>query len=153
MKISPIFEDLQNIWYHGSNNRFDTFDNVNNRTYKEIDIPSWYFTKNKEYAKSYGKYLYTVKLLIKNTFDTSNPKHMKIFVAQLKEFGYDNEKINDILGNEFVNDLPYWTNNDSIYIAAANGFDSILVQEELETDVPAVSVFKNEKIQILNITS
>ena len=152
MKILPIFENSQEVWYHGTNDKFDVFSNVNNRTYREIDIPSWYFTKNKDYAKSYGKYLYTVKLLITNTFDTSNSKHMNIFINQLKEWGYDKEKISDILSDEFVNGLPYWTNNDVIYTAAAHGFDSILVQEELDKDVPAVSVFDSKKIKILNIT-
>jgi len=151
MKILPIFESINNVWYHGSDNKFDAFENVNNRTYKEIDVPSWFFTKNKEYAKTYGKYLYIVKLTVTNTFDTTNQKHMDIFVNQLKEWDYSDEKINDILTDEFVNGLPYWTNNDAIYTAAANGFDSILVQEELVKDIAAISVFDNTKIHILKV--
>jgi len=152
MKIGLIFENvINNVWYHGTNDKFNVFNNVNNRTYKEIDVPSWYFTKNIEYAKAYGKYLYTVKLTVTNTFDTSTSNHMKIFVNQLKEWNYSNEAISDILGDEFVDGLPYWTNNDAIYAAAANGFDSILVQEELDKDIPAISVFDNTKIHILNI--
>ncbi len=152
MKIGLIFENIINdVWYHGANDKFDVFNNINNRTYKEIDIPSWYFTKNIEYAKSYGKYLYTVKLTVSNVFDTSTSNHMNIFVNQLKEWNYSNEVISDILGDEFVNGLPYWTNNDAIYTAAANGFDSILVQEELDKDIPAISVFDNTKINILGV--
>lgn len=143
--------DNKDIWYHGSNNMHNEFSNIDNRTYKEIDVPSWFFTKDIEYAKSYGKYLYIVKLFIKKTFDTRNDKHMNIFINQLREWNYSNEKIDEILSDEFVNNLPYWTCNDAIYIAAMYGFDSIYIQEELNRDVLAVSVFDTNKIKILNV--
>lgn len=146
-----IYESLDNVWYHGSNNRFNEFENSNNRTYKEIDVPSWFFTKDLTYAKSYGKYIYTVKLLIQNIFDTNNQNHMGMFINQLKEWNYSSKKIDEILSDEFVDGLPYWTCNDAIYVAAMNKFDSIHVQEELERDVLAVSVFDNTKIKILSI--
>ena len=63
------------IWYHGSNNKFNMFDLVNNKTYMEIDLPVWFFTKDLDYAKTYGKYIYKVKLNIHNT--TSRPFSME----------------------------------------------------------------------------
>ncbi len=138
-----------NVWYHGSNSKFDNFDNIDNRTYREIDVPSWYFTKDIEYAKSYGKYLYVVELNIKKIFDTTNKSHFKIFLRGLNEWGYSAEKIEEILSDEFVNGLPYWTCNDAIYIAAMNGFDAISVEEELARSVLGVAVFDATKIKIL----
>lgn len=58
------------VYYHGSNNKFDEFSLNNNKTYKEFDLPTWHFTKDVNYAKTYGKYLYTVNLNIKKTFNT-----------------------------------------------------------------------------------
>lgn len=59
------------IWFHGSNNKFDIFDLINNKTYKEIDLPVWFFTKDLNYAKTYGKYIYEVKLNIYNTSENA----------------------------------------------------------------------------------
>ena len=139
------------IWYHGSNNKFYEFTNKDNKTYQEIDIPSWFFTKDLEYAKSYGKYLYIVSLDIKNTFNTENKEHFNIFINQLKDWNYKVEEINDIIDTEFNNGLPYWTCNDAIYTAASNGFDSIFIQEELDKEVLSISVFDSSLIKILSI--
>lgn len=141
----------EEIWYHGSNNKFDEFTNKNNKTYQEIDIPSWFFTKDLEYAKSYGKYLYQVTLDIKNTFNTENEDHFNLFINQLKEWNYSIDDINNIIDSEFYNGLPYWTCNDAIYTAASNGFDSIFVQEELDKEVLSISVFNSSLIKILKI--
>jgi hypothetical protein len=150
--LREALEPGGDIWYHGSNSKFDEFNLVDNRTYKEIDVPSWYFTKDETYAKSYGKYLYEVRLNIKKTFDTRDEQHMQVFINQLKEWGYNDDKIGDILSDEFVNELPYWTCNDAIYTAAAHGFDSIFVEEELEKSVIGISVFDAANIEILNVT-
>ena len=140
-----------NIYYHGSNSKFEKFDLTNNKTYKEFDVPSWFFTKDIEYAKSYGKFLYTVKLNIKNTFDTSNPAHYKLFINQLKEWGNKKSDIERILDEQFYNGIPYWTCGDAFYTAKAHGFDSILIQEELEREVLSVAVFNTDDIEVVSI--
>lgn len=140
---------LNDIWYHGSNNKFDMFDLVNNKTYMEIDLPVWFFTKDLDYAKTYGKYIYKVKLNIHNTFDTSNKKHFNLFIGYLKNDGKTNEEIDEILDEQFYNELPYWTCDDAYYCAVSNGFDSILIAEELERDVESIGVFNKDNIQII----
>lgn len=142
---------LANVYYHGSNSKFEKFDQINNKTYQEFDVPSWFFTKNIEYAKSYGDFLYIVKLNIKNTFDTSNPKHYKIFIDQLKEWNNNESDIDNILDEQFYNGIPYWTCGDAFYTAKSHGFDSILIQEELASEILSVAVFNPDDIEILKI--
>lgn len=84
MKHLILFENYSDdVWYHGSNNQFDVFDLTGNKTYREIDLPVWFFTKDPDYARTYGKYVYTVKLDIHNTFDTSNKDHFDLFIHYL----------------------------------------------------------------------
>ena len=141
------------IWYHGSNNKFDMFDLVNNKTYMEIDLPVWFFTKDLDYAKTYGKYIYKVKLNIHNTFDTSNKNHFDLFIDYLKNDDKTNEEINDILDEQFYKELPYWTCDDAYYCAISNGFDSILIAEELERDVESIGVFNKDNIKIIQFVN
>jgi hypothetical protein len=145
-----IKESIDNIWYHGSNNKFNTFDLINNKMYKEIDLPVWFFTKNLSYAKTYGKYIYKVRLNVNNTFDTSINKHFNLFLNYLKEEGKNEIEIDTILDEQFYKELPYWTCEDAFYCAFSNGFDSILIAEELESDVESIGVFDKDKIQIIN---
>lgn len=145
-----LIENYSNdIWYHGSNNKFNMFDLVNNKTYREIDLPVWFFTKDLDYAKTYGKYIYKVKLNIHNTFDTSNKKHFDLFIDYLKNDGKSIGEIDEILDEQFYNELPYWTCEDAYYCAVSNGFDSILIAEELEKDVESIGVFNKETINII----
>jgi hypothetical protein len=138
-----------NVWYHGSNNKFDMFDLVNNKTYKEIDLPVWFFTKDLNYAKTYGKFIYKVKLNIYNIFDTSNKEHFNMFIEYLKTDGKTSEEIDNILDEQFFKELPYWTCDDAYYCAISNGFDSILIAEELEHDVESIGVFNKDNIKII----
>lgn len=146
-----FFEDMGNLYYHGSNYKFEKFELTNNKTYKEFDIPSWFFTKDIEYAKSYGNFLYTVKLNLKNIFDTSNPEHYKLFIKQLREFGNKKKDIEKILDEQFYDGIPYWTCEDAFYTAKSNGFDSILIQEELDREVLSIAVFDSDNIDVLKI--
>lgn len=143
--------EVEDIYYHASNSKFQNFALINNKTYKEFDIPSWFFTKDIDYAKSYGRYLYSVKLNVKNTFDVSKKGHYDLFINGLKEFGYGKNKINEVLDEQFYNGLPYWTCDDAFYVAKANGFDSILIQEELDKEVLSVAVFDVENIEIIKV--
>lgn len=143
--------DSGDVYYHGSNNRFDEFSLNNNKTYKEFDLPTWHFTKDVNYAKTYGKYLYTVNLNIQKTFNTEDKNHYKLYLNYLKEQGYSKNKIDNILDEQFYNNLPYWTNEDAYYCALSNGFDSILIQEELVGEVLSIAVFDVNQIKILNI--
>lgn len=139
------------MYYHGSNNRFDEFSLNNNKTYKEFDLPTWHFTKDINYAKTYGKWLYTVNLNINKTFNTEDKNHYKLYLNYLKEQGYTQDKIENILDEQFYNNLPYWTNEDAYYCALSNGFDSILIQEELVGEVLSIAVFDVNQIKMLNI--
>lgn len=139
------------VYYHGSNNRFDEFSLNNNKTYKEFDLPTWHFTKDINYAKTYGKWLYTVNLNINKTFNTEDKNHYKLYLNYLKEQGYTQDKIENILDEQFYNNLPYWTNEDAYYCALSNGFDSILIQEELVGEVLSIAVFDVNQIKMLNI--
>ena len=142
-----ISEKIKNldIWYHGSNNKFDIFDLVDNKTYKEINLPVWFFTKDLNYAKTYGKFIYEVKL------DTSNKEHFNLFIDYLKQDGKSDDEIDTILDEQFFKELPYWTCDDSYYCAISNGFDSILIAEKLENDVESIGVFNKDNIKIVSI--
>lgn len=152
IKEEFLKEDNNDLYYHGSNNRFNEFSLKNNTTYREIDLPTWHFTKDINYAKTYGKYLYTVNLDIKKTFNTENESHYNLYINYLKEQGYSNDKIENIIEEQFYRNLPYWTNEEAYYCAAINGFDSILIQEELEDEVLSIAVFDIDQIQILKIS-
>jgi hypothetical protein len=128
---------------------FKNFGLNNNKMYKEYDLPTWYFTKDLNYAKSYGSVLYSVKLNINNTFDTSNKKHYDMFIAYLEEDGKTEDEISDILDEQFYKELPYWTCADAYYCAISNNFDSIVIAEELEKEVESIAVFDSSVIQIL----
>jgi len=145
-----LLESLNNdtLFYHGSNEKFLNFDIINNKTYKEFDIPVWFFTEDKEYAKSYGKFLYVVKLHNKKLFDTSNSKDFALFKNQVEEFEHD---LDEILDEQFFNGLPYWTCEDAYYAAISNGYDSILLQEELEKEILSIGIFNKEDIEILKV--
>jgi hypothetical protein len=141
-----------NIWFHGSNNKFDEFDlTSNNKTYREIDLPVWFFTKDLDYAKTYGKYIYQVKLNVHNTFDTSDKAHYNLFLQYLNETGKTDDEIDNILDEQFYGELPYWTCDDAYYCAISNGFDSILLAEELERSVESIGIFDKDDVEILKI--
>ena len=144
-----VNENDNNIRYHGSNNQFSAFELYDNKTYREFDLPVWFFTKDLNYAKTYGRYIYKVNLNIHNTFDTSNKNHFKLFIEYLKQENKSEEEIDDILDEQFFKELPYWTCEDAYYCAVENNFDSILIAEELEREVESVGVFDKEKIQII----
>lgn len=139
-----------NIYYHGSKYKFDEFKMIDNKTYQDFDVPSWFFTENKEYAKTYGNYLYSVRLHVNNIFDLTEPEHYEIFMNQLKEWYNTEEEIDAVL-DQFSHGLPYWTCGDAFYIAKMFNFDSILIQEELERDVESVAVFDVENIEIVSV--
>ena len=150
MKHLILFENYSDdVWYHGSNNQFDVFDLTSNKTYQEIDLPVWFFTKDLDYARTYGKYIYTVKLDIHNTFDTSNKDHFDLFIRYLQEEGKSKSEIDEILDEQFYKGLPYWTCEDAYYCAVSNGFDSILIAEELEREIESIGVFNRNYITIL----
>lgn len=149
--LEHIKKKNDNIYYHGSKKSFTSFGLNNNKTYFEIGLPVWFFTKNIKYAKTYGPFIYTVKLDIVNTFDTSRDDHFNIFMSYLREEGKSEEEIEEILDEQFYKDLPYWTNEDAYYCAVSNGFDSILIAEELENEVESIGVFELDDIEILNV--
>ena len=158
-KIDPSFRIKENffnsneIYYHGSNNKFNEFELFNNKAYKEFDIPVWYFTKDLDYAKTYGKYIYEVKLKINKTFNTLISEHYDLFLNYLKQENVSDSEIDSIFDEQFYKDLPYWTCEDAYYCAKYNKFDSILIQEELDSEVHSIGVFDKENIEIVNVIS
>lgn len=150
MRHLILFENYSDdVWYHGSHNKFDVFDLTNNKTYREIDLPVWFFTKDLDYAKTYGKYVYTVKLDIHNTFDTSLKEHFDLFIEYLHREGKSESEIDEILDEQFHKGLPYWTCEDAYYCAVSNGFDSILIAEELEREIESIGIFNRDSITII----
>lgn len=152
LKLKNILKEIleeKDVWYHGSDMDFKEFGLHNNKMYKEYDLPTWYFTKDLEYATSYGKILYLVKLNISNTFDMTNKKHYDMFIAYLEGDGKTEDEISEILDEQFFKELPYWTCADAYYCAISNNFDSIVIAEELEKDVESIAVFDSSVIQIL----
>lgn len=138
------------IYYHCSPNEFEAFDLNDNKGYKEYDIPMWFFTEDIAYAKTYGNILYTVRLDIDNTFDISNPDHHQMLIDYLEENGKDSEEIEEYLQETTIRDMIYWTCEEAFYCAISNGFDSVLIQEELESEVISIAVFNVEDIIIIS---
>lgn len=152
MKHLKLFESFsKDKYYHCSNSKFDEFDSSDNKTYKEFDIPSWFFTKDIEYAKTYGKYLYEVELNIGKCFDTLKPSHMKMLKDYMESEGQSKEQMDNVLDEQFFQGRPYWTCADAFYAAVSNGFNSILIQEELEKEVLSIAVFDTSQIKITNV--
>ena len=155
MRIKTSLYDFINenastrLYYHGSEYEFDEFDLKNNKGYQEIDIPTWFFTENIDYAKTYGKYLYTVELTVSNTFDLSIPAHYDMFIDTLHFYSKTASEILDILDEQIYDDLPYWTCDDAFVTAITYEFDSILIQEELEGEVLSIGVFSVDDIKII----
>lgn len=88
---------------------------------------------------------------INKIFDTTIKEHYYLFINQLKEWGNDNDYIENVLDEQFFKDLPYWTCGDAFYIAKMYGFDAILIQEELDKEILSIAVFDKENIEIINI--
>lgn len=122
------------IVYHGSNNKFETF-NDKHKGSRMGNSPSnmggFFFTDNIEVAKSFGKYVYTVKLILNNPL---------IIDAKKKDYSKFKHKLNDIVD----------TTDKNIY-------DGILIKNYRDSfhSEPMIStqyiVFNNKKIKILNI--
>lgn len=148
--ILKEFNGEPKTYYHGTNNMFNEFSLHNNKMYKEIDIPVWFFTQDLNYAKTYGSLIYEVNLNIKNTFDTSKKEHLNIFIDYLKSEGKDEDDIDVLFDEQFYSGIPYWTCEDAFYCALQNKFDSILIAEELESEVDSIGVFDKDNIQIVN---
>jgi hypothetical protein len=152
MKYLKLFENFnKKIYYHGSNNKFENFENYDNKLWKEINLSVWFFTEDLEYAKTYGKYIYEVELAIHNTFNTEKKEHFDIFLKHLKENKFSKKDIEKILDEQFFNDLPYWTCDEAFYAAVTNNFDSIFIEEQLEKEVVSIGVFDNSKIKIIKV--
>lgn len=147
-----IFESVvsNTVYYHCSNNKFEEFNLSNNKTYKEFDIASWFFTKNLDYAKRYGKYVYECQLNIKKTFDTHKQLHHNMFIKYLNE-QYNKNEIENILDEQTYNNRPYWTCADAFYCAKTHNFDSIIIEEELEQSIESIAIFDLKDIKILKI--
>ena len=149
--IKYITEELTStLWYHGSNMAFENFTLHNNKLYREIDLPVWFFTQDIDYAKSYGRYLYEVKLNIHNTFNTRKKSHYHKFLQYLKDNVTPNEQ-EVILDEQMFQELPYWTCQEVYYCAVSQGFDSILIAEELTREVDSIGVFDPKNITIKRI--
>jgi hypothetical protein len=69
----------------------------------------------------------------------------------LKNDGKSSKEIDKILDEQFFKEIPYWTCEDAYYCAISNGFDSILIAEELDKDVESIGVFNKDNIQIIKI--
>lgn len=78
------------IMYHGSPNKFSSFSNRRIKRGQAI-----YLTPSKVYAKVYGKFVYTVRVLSNNIFYFNNNSHFTLL----------KDKINDVLKKE--NQKPY----------------------------------------------
>lgn len=147
-----IFESVnKNIYYHCSNNKFNEFDLHDNKTYKEFDIASWFFTQNLDYAKQFGKYVYECQLNIKKTFDTHRQSHYNMFMNYLHEQYKNQEQIETILDEQTYNNRPYWTCADAFYCAKNYNFDSLIIEEELEKSIESIAVFDTQNIKILKV--
>ena len=94
MKHLKLYEDYnkpkidnQKIFYHGSNKKFDVFD-------EEYQLDGWlgkgfYFTDDKKKAKDYGRYVKPVHLDIKNPFYVQGDSPSDAYTEINKQFNPD----------------------------------------------------------------
>ena len=94
-----LFEDFQHmIFYHGTNNKFDSFD-------EKYQLNGWlgkgfYFTDNKESAKEHGKYIMKVHLDIRNPFYVEGESPSDVYTEinqKLNSDRTDNDEISYLL--------------------------------------------------------
>lgn len=117
-----------NNWYHGSDIKKPIF------SFDHIPI---FFTKNKEYAKGYGKYINCYKLDIKNPFDTRNFKDLEIynfiFIPWAKEYSKGDERYVELGNGQGVPmitaDLLYLFLRKTKREGIDYGYDGVIVDE------------------------
>jgi hypothetical protein len=128
-KIKENFNNSE-IWYHGSDDK-----NLGEFDYKPI-----FFTKNKEYAKGYGRIVKPYYLDIKNPFDTRDEKALKIyqeeFIPWAQKYKYtkddDRYKVEDYdkEGVSFLTaDLLYTFLRKMKREGKDYGYDGVIVNE------------------------
>ena len=87
MKLTHIIESklLPDFLYHGSNHDFESFDKRKQGSSSDPGMRGhgFYFTDNIKTAKGYGKFVYTVRLDIKNPFIPSECRSIDDFIHKL----------------------------------------------------------------------
>ena len=96
------------IAYHGTNSKFNQFKNTHH------DIGYW-FSTDREYAKSHGKYLLSVDLNLNNVLDLDNLDDEDIFLNLVRMY-YNNELVSE---QKFLNDEEFGKFLDN------SGYDAI----------------------------
>ena len=150
-----LFEEWKaKTWWHGSKDEFDAFDRPQKTTtHREQNIPTWWFTDDKDYAMKYadvpgGGWRYAARIDLRNTLDLSIPEERVKFEEWLRErpSEYSEEDIARMFDEQWGVDLPYWTNDTVLWYAAMEGYDSAYFEEELDGSVTSVAVIEDPSI-------
>lgn len=102
------------ILYHGSTKDFDKFEiaekHLSTKIENLIEGMGIYFSDKKEFAKSYGSYIYTVELDENDCWDFTNPKTMPMFIDKVAK------KVNFPIMNFLSKDSFEWILNGNLSI-------------------------------------
>jgi len=124
--LGKLLSDSKEVYYHGTNASFTKFDASQN--------PQGlvWFTNSKDYAKTAGSNIHTVKLNVKSTFDFTNPSNIKA----LRDTGLvTEEEIADVTTKGYAHkEQPFIVN-----ILKSLGFDSMYT--EVEKGRKSIAIF------------
>jgi hypothetical protein len=148
-----------NSLYHGSKKLFDKFDaNFSYRSNRRFVIGANWFSDNMNVAKSYGKYIYEVELLIRNPYvvDAKCENYSEIYLSDLPN---DIALQIDILDNKNPGDTINYMNYNKIHnpnyclrfdtadlalSAMRAGYDSFIVKNVIDAgNKLALSIIAN----------
>ena len=145
---------INDIWFHGSDTKNPKFG---------YDITPIFFTKSKDYAKGYGKFVNSYKLNIKNPLDTRKQDDLifynELFIPWAKEYS-ENDKRYQPLNN---GDVVPMTTADLLYLflrkskreGLNHNYDGVLVDElgfEFDNKLGKYSIFPLSYSQIKNLS-
>lgn len=128
MKITEVLKEQKNKYYHGSDVKFNRFD-VNKLGTDGNDEygPGIYFVNDKDFAKDYGKYLYTVVFdrlnLVKPNQHTNMDELNKFInltptnyvVNFVENYGGDTDNLNESV-KEILEDNFYDMNRQEAFL-------------------------------------
>lgn len=151
--LNEELNQSNNVWYHSSDIKNPKF---------EHDITPIFFSKSKQYASQYGKFVEKYMLNIKNPIDTRKQTDLNFynekFIPWAKKFIRDNKRYEYLKNGE---PIPF-TTADLLYLflrklkrsGTDHPYDGVLVDEGIsEGDYHSgrFSIFPLSYTQIINV--
>ena len=162
-----VNENIDNdLYYHGSCNDFNRFENIGNNASttmfgNKLSVQGNFFTKNRAFAEIFAKaamktleandgcFIYSVKILSNLIFDFTNVEHRENFIQYVGVEKYEEFKEEEYI----VDGLPTWDLYPVIEFAKENSFDGIKLLEfsaDISNEpIESILIFDSSKLKII----